>query len=214
MRSLLLIASLGCAIYNFSNAQSPTPFTFDEFMGVNTLRDMPNDANPPVLSCVGFVREFHDWNADEGNWTEQSAYGDAEWIVDTGDMNDNGNVTELVYAIFASDANDQDGDGDYSELIWQLAEICDNCIDDDGDGFTDCEDQNGNTGCFCGSMPYPNNRYSWNDAYQGTTQTAFDDFYGNMSAQGLGISAALKNSLRVYTDVPDGDEWLDLIPIQ
>ena len=48
-------------------------FSFDRFMGINTLRDNPiEEAN-----CVGFVREYHTWNTDEGNvlipnqWTNE-----------------------------------------------------------------------------------------------------------------------------------------------
>ena len=43
-------------------------------MGLNTLRDRPLDP----LSCVGFVREYHDWSVDEGSnlyencWTNES----------------------------------------------------------------------------------------------------------------------------------------------
>lgn len=44
-------------------AGSPGMFTFDQLMGVNTLRDDPVEP----MNCVGFVREYHDWIIDEGD---------------------------------------------------------------------------------------------------------------------------------------------------
>lgn len=46
--------------------QRPTHTTVDQFMGTQAFIDDPIDK----MQCVGFIREYHNWNWDEGNiWT-------------------------------------------------------------------------------------------------------------------------------------------------
>ena len=91
-------------------------------------------------------------------------------------------------------------------------EICDNGIDDDGDGLVDCNDPDCNplTNPFPGfPIDFDNNNCSWIDYYLGSDLTLMDNGNGTMT-----ISGTLDNAVDADWDAcvssPCGsnDEWL------
>lgn len=62
---LLLLASV-CMDAQIRDTQQ---FPMEQFMGVNIHREDPIER----LKCVGFVREYHDWAVDEGNFYQTSS---------------------------------------------------------------------------------------------------------------------------------------------
>jgi Secretion system C-terminal sorting domain len=57
-----------CVVSALCMNASAQLFTMDQLMGVNLRREDPTER----LKCVGFVREYHDWAVDEGNYYGQS----------------------------------------------------------------------------------------------------------------------------------------------
>ena len=205
---------------------------FDQFMGVNVLREDPIEK----ASCVSFAREFHFWNLDQGKRVQlPGSTACTDYLIDLNDpvagiyelydlsdvnlttiigtYNKNNNTLTLGvnnYYVYYDPEFDYQPTYKHIRICYAFSEYCFNQIDDDGDGLVDCDDT-AVCDCTMGSPDYPNQKFRWNPPYQNQGQVNFDYFYDVLQGQGLTISPSMTGSLAKLSMGPD---YPNRIPIQ